>query len=1135
MTGHRAPRSGLRHLLVSVLVTLLALSGLGGVALAAPPAAAPAPVGPADGASVTIPFAISWTAPGDPAAVGGYHWQVSRTPDFATVLERNPVQLSDTTTSDVVSGLPDGGYFWRVQAVSRAQEPGPWSAPRSVVVTGAGAGVPGTPVLAPPRGGPQFHVNENITFSWTAVPGAVDYVLQESTDPAFPVGTRVRQVNLLGTTAQVAFNTASQGTFQARVLAVNAEGLMGTPSNLVEFSVLDSNPLPPPPTLVGPLGGVAQPLAVTLTWNHVANPQDRGYQVEVAPTSSFSSVERVFPEITGTTLVVPTLTPGTKFWRVRAQQGYIGIDPAFTAWSATGSFTVPASGARMSALTFPSQAYSGGEARGSADLTAPAPAGGALVTLSTSHPELLPELPEPRTIPAGESSIRLLVAPTGAINSLRGMRVGFVTAPTTVTVTATYNGTSASTPITLLPPRLNDTPGQIYPVKATGGADMVGIVDLEVGCSAGFCDGLAPPGGFPVSLSTSSPAATVPATITIPAAAGGTDFPIRTSPVATTTTIAITARAGDAIASWRITLTPEPPPDTFRLDPVETAGGSRGIVTIPLSAALGYDQRLRVASSNPAVAAVPQFVTVPSSMNSGVFPITTGMVGTRTVVTITVTGGGVSRTAELAVSPNLPVLTALTVSPTSVTGGTPATGTVTLGSAAPSGGVAVSLDSRLPGAATVPSAVTVPAGATSVTFPVTTSAVDTTTVQLSATLGSATQFASLGITRASGLSALTLSPTTVVGGASSTGMVTLSSAAPSGGTVVTLSDNSGAATVPASITVAAGSTSRTFTVPTSTVTAQTAVVVTGSSGGVTRSATLTVNPPTPAAPALRSPADQATGLPQPVTLDWNDVPNAVSYEIRVDDSSTMSSPYVANPTSTVSQTTLSGLPGRQLWWQVRARNAAGVLGPLSSTRSFTPQVATTTAPSLSSVSLAPTSVVGGSSATGTVTLTAAAPAGGLAVALADDSAAVTVPAGVTVAAGQTSATFTATTSTVTAQTTATITVTAGGASRTAGLTVTAVASGPPAAPSLLSPAQDARFSAGQAIAFDWSDVAGAAGYTIQIDDQDTFASPTANQAVTASTYTSNALPVARMWWRVRAVDASGNPGAWAAVRRFEVR
>ena len=144
--------------------------------------------------------------------------------------------------------------------------------------------------------------------------------------------------------------------------------------------------------------------------------------------------------------------------------------------------------------------------------------------------------------------------------------------------------------------------------------------------------------------------------------------------------------------------------------------------------------------------------------------------------------------------------------------------------------------------------------------------------------------------------------------------------------MVTLSDDSAAASVPASVTVAAGATSRTFTVTTSAVTAPTPVVVSGSAGGVTRSATLTLNPPTPVAPTLQSPANGATGLAQPVTLDWNDVPNATSYEVRVDDTSTMSSPYVANPTVTASQAVLSGLPARQLWWRVRARNAAGVFG-----------------------------------------------------------------------------------------------------------------------------------------------------------------------------------------------------------------
>jgi hypothetical protein len=82
------------------------------------------------------------------------------------------------------------------------------------------------------------------------------------------------------------------------------------------------------------------------------------------------------------------------------------------------------------------------------------------------------------------------------------------------------------------------------------------------------------------------------------------------------------------------------------------------------------------------------------------------------------------------------------------------------------------------------------------------------------------------------LSAIALSPTSVVGGNTSQGTATLTSAAPSGGAVVTLSSsNTSAATVPASVTIAAGATSVTFTVSTVSVTASTPVTITGASGG----------------------------------------------------------------------------------------------------------------------------------------------------------------------------------------------------------------------------------------------------------------------------------------------------------------
>ncbi len=80
-------------------------------------------------------------------------------------------------------------------------------------------------------------------------------------------------------------------------------------------------------------------------------------------------------------------------------------------------------------------------------------------------------------------------------------------------------------------------------------------------------------------------------------------------------------------------------------------------------------------------------------------------------------GGGGTVTAAAA------ALSSVAVSPANVVGGTPVTGTVTLNTAAPSGGTFVALSSDDTVAATTPASVTVPAGSRTATFPVTTKAV----------------------------------------------------------------------------------------------------------------------------------------------------------------------------------------------------------------------------------------------------------------------------------------------------------------------------------------------------------------------------------------------------------------------------
>ncbi|MDR3687835.1 MAG: protease pro-enzyme activation domain-containing protein [Fimbriimonas sp.] len=186
----------------------------------------------------------------------------------------------------------------------------------------------------------------------------------------------------------------------------------------------------------------------------------------------------------------------------------------------------------------------------------------------------------------------------------------------------------------------------------------------------------------------------------------------------------------------------------------------------------------------------------------------------------------------------------LTLGATAIEGGGSTTGTVTLSSAAPTGGQVVSLTSS-DSSTTVPATITVAAGSTTGTFKVSTASVSATTaVTITASIGSATATATLTV-NTHYVSAVAISPSSAVGGTPSaiTGTVTIDKSAPANGLAVTLqSSNSGLASVPTSVTVPSGSTSATFTVTTAGVSSTTAVQISATAGGQSKSGTLTLSP-----------------------------------------------------------------------------------------------------------------------------------------------------------------------------------------------------------------------------------------------------------------------------------------------------
>jgi len=206
--------------------------------------------------------------------------------------------------------------------------------------------------------------------------------------------------------------------------------------------------------------------------------------------------------------------------------------------------------------------------------------------------------------------------------------------------------------------------------------------------------------------------------------------------------------------------------------------------------------------------------------------------------TISASANGSKKTAALKVT--APTLKVFRLSASTVGGGQTVTGTVTLSSIAPLGGLVVSVTSSSANATVAP--VTVAAGQTTATFSVVTKAVlAKTTAKITTTLGTASIGLTLTINPPTFTGLKTL-PASVTAGTSANGVVQLSSAAPSAGVKVTLKSSQKCATVDASVLVPGGQTSVSFPIKTSYVSSATKATISGTALGATHSAVLTVNP-----------------------------------------------------------------------------------------------------------------------------------------------------------------------------------------------------------------------------------------------------------------------------------------------------
>ena len=156
-------------------------------------------------------------------------------------------------------------------------------------------------------------------------------------------------------------------------------------------------------------------------------------------------------------------------------------------------------------------------------------------------------------------------------------------------------------------------------------------------------------------------------------------------------------------------------------------GTTTGTITL-LSPASNGGWKVNLSAGVPGAVSMPATVTVPAGVSSTTFTIA-GKESSHTYTTGSYASDGNSyQAASLTVFGD--GIASVSVAPTSVMGGSGATGTITLTGPAPIGGWLVKLTAGAARVVGVPATVVVPAGATTADFAITTKPVQTTLTSL---------------------------------------------------------------------------------------------------------------------------------------------------------------------------------------------------------------------------------------------------------------------------------------------------------------------------------------------------------------------------------------------------------------------
>ena len=310
---------------LSALITMLVLVLVGGLAAAAPAAAAPgAPVLGAVPARSTNPV-LTWSAP---TGAVRYSVQVASQSDFASTAVKFNVTVANTAATPP-NDLPVGQYWWRVRAADAKGAFGPYSTGTFTKTSGT---IP-SPLL--PANGTQLkYPTDSLVLSWSVLAGIKTYEVQVDDDAAFvgapaPIST----TNTSFTPSNPPFNT----TWYWRVRGKSSTGVATDWSSVWSYSM--TWPSAQMPALTSPADG-ANVEEINLDWAPLVGANS--YELQISPDQFFNA------PIGGTRVVnstafspSPTLPAGAYYWRVRGLSAVLNAatKPEPSQWSQVRTFT----------------------------------------------------------------------------------------------------------------------------------------------------------------------------------------------------------------------------------------------------------------------------------------------------------------------------------------------------------------------------------------------------------------------------------------------------------------------------------------------------------------------------------------------------------------------------------------------------------------------------------------------------------------------------------------------------------------------------------------------------------------------------------------------------------------------------